>query len=341
MNKPQRYSLINLAESVRRGGDIKAAKYERGLSGMILDVYERTHGRPGAAIPTVAMQRDLAIGAIDGGGALSAESVLPVAQACRPKTVLEEGGANVITLNQTGAATLPVWDGSVSATSWIAEGDASPDWSSLTVKSISSSPKCCAARVSYSRRLMKSAQDPVGMERSLLAELTRAVRVEIEEKFLSGLGNSNQPKGIYITPGVGTKAFAAALPTHAELTDMLHTALDANAELSTLRFILHTSDFANLLKQQITSGGGTTTLQYESGTYRINGIQVLTTSAATEGKVALLVMSKVNLVFYGSPHVLADRFSGTNALTGETTLILMNWLDSMLIDPAVCVIGSA
>ena len=43
----------------------------------------------------------------------------------------------------------------------------------------------------------------------------------------------------------------------------------------------------------------------------------------------------------GSPHVLADRFSGTNALTGETTLILMNWLDSMLVDPAVCVIGSA
>ena len=63
------------------------------------------------------MQRDLEIGAIDGGGALSAESVLPVAQACRPKTVLEEGGANVITLNPTGAAHLPIWDGSVSATS--------------------------------------------------------------------------------------------------------------------------------------------------------------------------------------------------------------------------------
>ena len=37
--------------------------------------------------------------------------------------------------------------------------------------------------------------------------------------------------------------------------------------------------------------------QYESGSYRINGIQVMTTSAATEGKVALLDMSKVNVVF--------------------------------------------
>ena len=264
---------------------------------MILDVYEKAHGRPGAAVSTVQMQRDLEIGAIDGGGALSAESVLPVAQACLPKTVMEQGGANLINLNQTGAAHLPIWDSSVSATTWIAEGGASPDWSSLTVKSISSSPNCCASRISYSRRLMKSAQDPVGMERSLLAELTRAVRVEIEEKFLSGLGNANEPKGIYTTPGVGSKTFSTALPTHAELTDMLHTVLDANAELSSLRFIVHTSDFANLLKQQITSGGGATKLQYESGTYRINGIQVLTTSAATEGKIALLDMSKVKLVF--------------------------------------------
>ena len=341
MHKPQRYSLINLAESIRRGGDIKVGKYERGLSGMILDTYETAHGRPGAAIPTMAMQRDLAIGAIDGGAALSADSVLPVAQACRPKTVMEAGGANVINLTQTASATLPVWDGSVSATSWIAEGGASPDWSSLQVKSIQSTPKCCAARVTYSRRLMASVQDSASVEQSLLNELGRAVRVEIEQKFLSGLGNSNQPLGIYTTPGVGSKTFASSLPDHGELTDMIHTALDANAELGTLKFILHTSDFSNLLKQQITSGGGTTTLQYESGTYRINGIQVLTTSAATEGKVALLDMSKVNLIFYASPHVLADRFSGTNSITGETTLILMNWLDSMLVDPAVCVIGTA
>ena len=65
MHKPQRYSLINLAESIRRGGDIKAAKYERGLSGMILDVYETAHGRPGAAIPTVVIIQPLIVSQID------------------------------------------------------------------------------------------------------------------------------------------------------------------------------------------------------------------------------------------------------------------------------------
>ena len=150
-----------------------------------------------------------------------------------------------------------------------------------------------------------------------------AIKVEIEQKFLSGLGSANEPLCLYSTPGIATQAFSSALPVHSELTDMLHTVLDANAALGNLRGIVHTSDFANVLKQQINSGGGTTMLQYESGSYRINGIQVLTTSAETEGKVALLDMSKVNVVFFSSPHLLADIFSSTNALTGETTLVLM------------------
>ena len=39
------------------------------------------------------------------------------------------------------------------------------------------------------------------MERSLLAELTRAIRSRSRRSLL-GLGNTNQPKGIYTTPGL-------------------------------------------------------------------------------------------------------------------------------------------
>ena len=87
------------------------------------------------------------------------------------------------------------------------------------MKSISSSPKCCAARVSYSRRLMKSAKDPASLEQSLLNELSRAVRAEIEEKFLSGSGYSNEPLGVYTTPGIATQTFVASLLSHSELAE--------------------------------------------------------------------------------------------------------------------------
>ena len=255
------YSIIALAESLKRGGDQRKARFERSLSGMTLELLPTADRFHGAAIPSVSFARDLEVGSQAGGQAIVSSSVLPVAAATRPQTILEAGGATVIDLNTTSGTNLPIFSGNVTSSCWIGENDPAPNFTGLTVKSVQSTPKCASSRISYSRRLMKAAQDPAGMERSLLAELTRAVRVEIEEKFLSGLGNANEPKGIYTTPGVGSKTFAAALPTHAELTDMLHTVLDANAELGNLRFILHTSDFANLLKQQIESGGGTTTLQ--------------------------------------------------------------------------------
>ena len=38
MHRLKRYSIIDLAESLKRGGDIRRGKYERGLSGMQLEV---------------------------------------------------------------------------------------------------------------------------------------------------------------------------------------------------------------------------------------------------------------------------------------------------------------
>ena len=63
----KRYSIIDLAESLKRGGDYRQAKYEQGLSGMELELLGSAHGRAGAALPTMALYRDLEIGVIDGG----------------------------------------------------------------------------------------------------------------------------------------------------------------------------------------------------------------------------------------------------------------------------------
>ena len=111
MHRLKRYLIVDLAESLKRGGDIRRGKYERGLSGMQLEVLPKTHGRFGAALPTVQLYRDLEIGLVDGGQNLAVTSVLPVAQAARPETVFEAAGAQVVQLNDTSAAPLPVFDG--------------------------------------------------------------------------------------------------------------------------------------------------------------------------------------------------------------------------------------
>ena len=216
MHRLKRYSIIDLAESLKRGGDIRRGKYERGLSGMQLEVMGN-HGRAGAALPTVQLYRDLEIGLVDGGQNLAVTSVLPVAQAARPETVFEVAGAQVVQLNDTSAASLPVFDGEVTDTTWIAENAAAPSFSALEVKQITSTPKCCSSRIAYLRRLAALSTDEAAFEQSLLTELRRAIKVEIEKKYFSGSGSSDQPLGIYNTSGIGSKTFSAVLPTYADL----------------------------------------------------------------------------------------------------------------------------
>ena len=105
------YSIIALAESLKRGGDQRKARFERSLSGMTLELMPTADRGPGEAIPSVSFARDLEVGSQAGGQAIVSSSVLPVAAAARPQTILEKGGATVVTLNTTSGTNLPVFSG--------------------------------------------------------------------------------------------------------------------------------------------------------------------------------------------------------------------------------------
>ena len=73
---------------MKPGADLRLAKFERGLSGMMEETLPEKHGRAGVVMPSLKFARDLEVGAIDGGQAISATTVLPVAKACRPATII-------------------------------------------------------------------------------------------------------------------------------------------------------------------------------------------------------------------------------------------------------------
>ena len=75
------YSIIELAESMKRTGDLRKAKFERALSGMTLELLPAGDRCPGEAIPSVSFARDLEVGSQAGGQAIVSSSVLPVAAA--------------------------------------------------------------------------------------------------------------------------------------------------------------------------------------------------------------------------------------------------------------------
>ena len=109
------YSLVALAEAMKSGGDQRKARFERSLSGMTLDLLPTADRFHGAAIPSVSFARDLEVGSQAGGQAIVSSSVLPVAAATRPQTILEKGGATVVDLNTTGGTNLPVFDSNVTS----------------------------------------------------------------------------------------------------------------------------------------------------------------------------------------------------------------------------------
>ena len=64
------YSIIALAESLKRGGDQRKARFERSLSGMRLELMPTADRGPGEAIPSVSFARDLEVGSQAGGHAI-------------------------------------------------------------------------------------------------------------------------------------------------------------------------------------------------------------------------------------------------------------------------------
>ena len=61
------YSIIALAEAMKRGGDQRKARFERSLSGMTLELMPTADRAHGAAIPSVSFARDLEVGSQAGG----------------------------------------------------------------------------------------------------------------------------------------------------------------------------------------------------------------------------------------------------------------------------------
>ena len=334
------YSIIELAESQKRNSDLRKAKFERGLSGMTLELMPTADRAHGAAIPSVAFARDLEIGSQAGGQAIVSSSVLPVAKAVRPQTILEEGGATVIDLNTVSGTNLPIFNGNVTSSCWIGENDSAPDFTGLSVQSAQSSPKCASSRISYSRRLLVQQESRAAFESSLLAELRAAIKTQLETAYFSGTGSSSQPLGLLNTPGIQTKSFSSAIPSYSELIDMLELLADANGDLSRARFFLHPSTLCALLKQVIDADGGETTAQPQGDGYRIAGIKVHTSTSVTENKIVLADVPTINIVRYGPAMLLTDPFSAGRSTTGETQIVIQNYVDTLIADRQLVVVGS-
>ena len=139
---------------------------------------------------------------------------------------------------------------------------------------------------------------------------------------------------------MSTKAFAAATPSYAELIHMIELLGDANADVAGAAFLMHASMGAALMKQQISANGGETTITWSGGRHRIAGLPVAMTTNIPEAKVLLADFTTVQIVFFGGPQLIEDKYSGGKVLAGVTELVVMNYVDVVLRSPEFLVLGT-
>jgi len=327
LQPPGRFSLLGLL-----AGDT----YEAGMSKLAADRYGQPQAR-GLAVPHRRMIRDLGVSSSAAGGALaSATDLQRVAAAVRPAVVLEQMGAERIEVSGAGEVAFPRFAGGVGG--WLAEGESSPS-DNATIESVAATPHCAAARLGLSRRVRNGAREDI--EAAVLRELEQCVAATLESGFLTGTGTNDQPLGVINTPGIGSQSFAGSTPTLAELVGMIETYGDANGDLSAARWLLHSSDLADLLKAQVDADGGELIVQWQDGAHRIAGVPLFTTSHLTEGKVLLLDPTAVALVYFGGAQVVLDEYSNGKAITGAAEICTFNYADLAVLRPAHIVLGSS
>ena len=140
---------------------------------------------------------------------------------------------------------------------------------------------------------------------------------------------------------MNTKAFAAATPTYSELIGMVELLGDANADVAGAAFLMHPSMATALMKQQISANGGETTITWSDGRHRVAGLPVAMTTNMPEAKVLLGDFTTVQIVFFGGPQVIEDKYSGGKVLAGVTELVVMNYVDVVVRIPEFLVVGAS
>lgn len=287
-----------------------------------------------------ALKRDLTIGSASAGGDLAFSTAMGVAAAARPRLVLEAAGVEVVEIIGSADVTFPRWSPEAQAGGWVGETVDGSEINLLT-DTVTASPRQSFSYVEISRRLRLALPNA---EATVLAELSRATRQVLERGFLQGSGSESQPLGLFTMVDADTDAqevnFAGAVPTLAELNDMLAAYLSAHGAYDRAVWIAPSALAVALLETEKGSSTGVylADANYPAG-LSILGRPLLVSDNAPAGQMLLFNPDTIRQVFWASPFALLDRFSDGRDKRGDSLLIIYNLCDCVSLYDAQVVVG--
>jgi HK97 family phage major capsid protein len=228
-----------------------------------------------------------------------------------------------------GATTLPDLTGNVaiprktsgSAGGWIAtEGgdgaESEPQFDQVTL-----APKNVVAWMEYTRQLLQ--QSTPSIEAILRMDIAMGLATTIDLACLYGSGASGQPTGITLTTGINAPtAFAAAVPTYAEVVAMETAVAVDNALVGNLSYMMR-AEMKGALKST-EKASGTAQFVWEPGN-TVNGYAAGITQQVTSGDIFFGNWPDLLIGMWGGLDLLVDPYS--NSKSGKIRLSAFQTVD--------------
>jgi HK97 family phage major capsid protein len=241
---------------------------------------------------------------------------------------------NSSSVMQAGARMLPGLQGNVaipkktaaSSGGWISSEGGAAGESEPTFGTVSMSPKNIGAFTDMTRQLIL--QSTPAIEQLVRDDLTQALALAIDKGALEGTGLSGQPTGILSTVGVNKPtAFAAAVPTFAEMVAMETAVAEDNALFGNLAYITDAATYGGLKTKAKDAGSGMFVL--EGG--QANGYNVIRTQQSTAGNVYFGNFADCLIGMWGGLDLTVDPYTASS--TGTVRIVALQTVDVALRNP--------
>ena len=238
--------------------------------------------------------------------------------ALRNASSVMAAGARMLT-GLSGNVAIPT-KATASAGGWISTEGGAASESEPTFGTISLTPKTVGAFTDMTRQMIL--QSSLDIEALVRDDLTQALAIAIDKGGLEGTASSGQPRGILNTSGVNTvTAFAAAVPTFAEMVSLETAVAVDNALMGNLAYITDAATAGGLKTRSKDTGSGMFVL--ENG--EANGYPVIVSNQATAGNVYFGNFSDLLIGMFGGLDITVDPYSSSN--TGTVRIVALQSVD--------------
>ena len=235
---------------------------------------------------------------------------------------------NSASVMAAGARMLPGLVGNVaipkktaaSSGGWISTEGGAASESEPTFGTVSLTPKTVGAFTDMTRQLIL--QSTPSVEALVRDDLTQALALAIDKGALEGSGSSGQPTGILNTSGVNKPtAFAAAVPTFAEMVALETAVAEDNALMGNLAYITDAATYGGLKTKAKDAGSGLFVI--ENG--QANGYNVIRSQQCTAGNVYFGNFSDLLIGMWAGLDLTVDPYTSSN--TGTVRVVALQTVD--------------